>query len=958
MRFLAVLLGGWIGVISLQGASYEVIENTSSLKILTPSLQEMKTVKIRLSNHLEALVISSPTAHESCAALAVTTGSWDDPTNEPGMAHFVEHLLFMGTKAYPKESEYQQFISDHGGTLNAYTTCTRTVYGFSIHHDAFLGGLSRFSHFFIDPLFLESSIKRELLAVDQEHAKNIENDAWRSYMILKETSHPLHPNTKFSTGNKATLSSIPRAMIEQWYKQHYSAHQMHLVVVAPLPIDELIEAVVTEFSPIINRANPQESYPSPLLSDQQKGHFLYIEPIKDRKELSLIWELPKEIVLNQTSHAADLFIQALSHPGENGLYHLLKEQGLIWELSSSVDRLSQECALLSIDFALTDQGVTHVKDVIQQTFEVITSLQTSGIPRLIFEEYCQKARLEYLYQSQEHAFSFAMKTAAELTYEPLASYPELTLLPQTYEQQTLQQLLNTLTPQECLYMVIAPSQLTHVTPSCQETWMKGAYHVEPLSSDELSSLLSLSASKHFQLPSPNPYFPETLSLLASSECKEPALIMNSDLGKVYTLQDTSYLLPQAAVVFHIRTPFLNGSSLSDVITAMYQESVLETFKQTEYLASQAGLQLDLSHDSFKWRVHVSGYNDKLLNFFEQFLIPFASVRPTQSQFVSLKEKMLTSYRNRLKELPLRQALQALPTFLLSPSASLEAQIQLLERLSYQEFIHHISTQFQSNYVEGFIYGNLSLEESVKFTTAYQTAISHDPFAPQLHPRAIPQIPKTPLMVLKPTSLQGYGAVLAVDQGPFSFSMKAIQTVLSAALKDDFFNTLRTKQQTGYIVTSFDREFSHHLFQLFAVQSTTHTPQELLFRFELFIEEFIQELSQKVSEARFKTLKNMAIDQLHIPPLTVDQKALQLQTFAFKYQGDFDWISKCIAAVEELTYDDFLQTASKMLSRKNRGRLAILVEGQSPQDRAFSYQMLPESSDKNAYFTPDPSTSNQ
>ena len=59
---------------------------------------------------LEAYLISDPGVHESAAALAVEAGSWQDPKEYPGMAHFLEHMLFMGTTAYPNESEYMHYI--------------------------------------------------------------------------------------------------------------------------------------------------------------------------------------------------------------------------------------------------------------------------------------------------------------------------------------------------------------------------------------------------------------------------------------------------------------------------------------------------------------------------------------------------------------------------------------------------------------------------------------------------------------------------------------------------------------------------------------------------------------------------------------------------------------------------------------------------------------------------------
>jgi len=60
-------------------------------------------------------LISDPGADQSAAALSVEVGSWQDPKEYPGMAHFCEHMLFMGNKSLSSEFEYMQFIADHGG---------------------------------------------------------------------------------------------------------------------------------------------------------------------------------------------------------------------------------------------------------------------------------------------------------------------------------------------------------------------------------------------------------------------------------------------------------------------------------------------------------------------------------------------------------------------------------------------------------------------------------------------------------------------------------------------------------------------------------------------------------------------------------------------------------------------------------------------------------------------------
>ena len=66
-----------------------------------------------------------------------------DPVELPGLAHFCEHMLFMGTEKYPCENEYNKYLSEHGGCSNAYTAADHTNYYFDVAPDAFAGALDR-----------------------------------------------------------------------------------------------------------------------------------------------------------------------------------------------------------------------------------------------------------------------------------------------------------------------------------------------------------------------------------------------------------------------------------------------------------------------------------------------------------------------------------------------------------------------------------------------------------------------------------------------------------------------------------------------------------------------------------------------------------------------------------------------------------------------------------------------
>src|SRR5690242_16074335 len=89
----------------------------------------------------------------------------------------------------------------------------------------------------------------------------------------------------------------------------------------------------------------------------------------------------------------------------------------------------------------------------------------------------------------------------------------------------------------------------------------------------------------------------------------------------------------------------------------------------------------------------------------------------------------------------------------------------------------------------------------------------------------------PYYIVKATKAQGNSTLLALEGLHFSMEERAAQQILGQGLADQFFNELRTKQQTGYIVQAWADNLEEHLFTLFAVQSKSHDPQELLARFE-------------------------------------------------------------------------------------------------------------------------------
>ncbi len=927
-----------------QEEAYVKVQDECTLKILTPDLAERKTAKIRLANGLEAFIISDPGVHQSCAALAVDAGAWEDPNEYPGMAHFLEHMLFMGTKAYPKEAEYTSYISDHGGSRNAYTASDRTVYGFSIHNDFFKEGLDRFSHFFIDPLFLQTSVGRELKNVDQEHGKNLEHDGWRTYMILKETGNPDHPNAKFSTGNAATLSGIPQSALKEWYENHYSAGRMHLVMISPLPIDDLTQLAAEKFTPVINHMIPAASYPTDMFSAQQKGHWLYIKPVKDLKTLSMVWQLPEAIALVEETRTTSLAAYVLSNGTQNGLYEELKREKLIEGLSVSADPFSKECLLMSIDFSLTDQGIKQLDAIVERTFQAIARLKETGIPRYIYDEQQKLSLMNYEHQSRADAFAVAMEIAGEMTQEKLETYPQNHILASRYDPAEITALVSALAPENCVYVVSADPKLTGVDPTHHEKWMNAAYAFKDISSDRLTAWGEASPHPRIDLPPPNPYFPNTLALVPIEDPSktQPAPIVENDFGTVYFLQDQKYQVPETSVIFAVKTPEMNGTAQSEVLFDLYMRSLSDKLSSTLFFAGQAGQSLNISQSNDSFVISSSGYSEKTPLFLKTIFEALHEVSPTSSEFEIFKQSLLSTYDNASKELPLKQGFQLLNSILVSNNPTSLAKHEALQGITYEQFLTFAHDVFQKAYVEGTIYGNLIGAEALQIWNQFKETVHPTPFLKAEHCKKavfLPSEEQGPYMIVESTERQGNGALLLIHEGAFSMEARATQQILSAALQDDFFDTLRTKQHTGYIATSWDADIEDQLFQIFGVQSITHEPAELLARFDLFLEEFTRDLQEKVPLERFNTLKQTLVKELEMPPENLPGKAALLHHLAFEKRGDFEWLQKRIETVQSLSYDSFVKRAETDLSRQNHRRIAVLMEGVLPTQNQLRYEQI-------------------
>ncbi|VDO07030.1 unnamed protein product [Rodentolepis nana] len=315
-----------------------ILQKTSSINReevkITKSENDNRLYRVvTLPNRLTVLLISDSQADKAAACLAVAVGSFSDPVEIPGLAHFCEHMILLGSEKHPEENGYAKFVTSHCGSVNAFTSPTETCYVFDVAPEYLFESLERFSNLFESPLFTESATEREVNAVDSEHEKNYSSDNRRIMQVDKLLSSQIHDYAKFSTGNKMTLfdnlkekSINVRDELVKFHANNYSSNIMTVTIISNESLDEMEKKYAPLFINIPN---------------------LNILP---KTWSSTPWT--KEC-LQPTNYLTHL----LGHESAGSLLSELKRQQLATALVTESFRPGSGFASILLHIELTDQGI-------------------------------------------------------------------------------------------------------------------------------------------------------------------------------------------------------------------------------------------------------------------------------------------------------------------------------------------------------------------------------------------------------------------------------------------------------------------------------------------------------------------------------------------------------------------------------------------------------------------------
>jgi insulysin len=854
-----------------------------------PDVDDRSYRLIKLNqNDLHVLLINDPTTDKAAASLDVYVGSYADKTyGIPGLAHFCEHLLFMGTEKYPEENEYSSYLAQHSGHSNAYTAAEHTNYHFQLSSDHLQGGLDRFAQFFINPLFSASCQDREILAVDSENKKNLQNDLWRFYQLDKTNSNENHPYNGFSTGNFQTLHVDPisknldvREILIDFYESNYSSNLMSLVILGKQDLDTLTEWSIEMFSKIPNKNLSRPNYNGELvLPKQYLGTLTKARPVMDTHKIELTFMIPDDLELKWESKPSSYYSHLLGHESEGSVLYYLKQKGWVTDLSAGNMKVCQGSSFFILEFDLTPAGLESWYQIVETVFQYLKYIETNGPQEWIWQELANMSKLNFRFEQKADAAATVSKYSNQLyKFTGDGKIPPNRILnstiPLKYDPQAIIEYGSFLNPDN-FKITITSQTLTGLNK--KEKWYGTEYSYEPIPEELMKKIKSVEVIPQLHLPAPNNFIPLNLDILqrkSKDPLKHPYLIEDNNKMQVWYKQDDQFEVPKGTIELILHLPNSNNGVKSSSYSSLLAELFNDELNSVTYYASLVGLKVHVGLWRDGFNVKISGYNDKLPVLLETIIKRLINFKPNKERYESIKFKMYQDLKNFGFNVPYNQIGTHLLLLTNEKTYRYEDRIQILNEIATFEDVYEFATTslWESGvYTEALIHGNFDI------TTARDIKDVIDKYT-----KSIPSINSDIGLIQQTIRLKNYISppndnaryelylqdedninscieyYVQISPDRDHVKLRVLTDLLATLIREPCFNQLRTKEQLGYVVFSGLRICRNSFGFRVLIQSERST-YYLEYRIHEFLHQFGRYINNDLTDEDFAKFKQALKD---------------------------------------------------------------------------------------------------
>lgn len=880
---------------------------------------------LQLDNGLKVLLVSDPGADKAGASLDVHVGSRQDPKDYQGLAHFLEHMLFLGTEKYPNAGDYQAFISANGGQHNAFTSFEHTNYFFDISAGALEPALDQFAQFFIAPLFNAEYVQREVNAVNSEYLSRLRDDPRRELAVVKSQINPQHPFSKFSVGNLETLQAEReaelRAQLVEFYQRYYSANIMALTVVGRESLDDLQDMVASRFGEIANRGTRLEPISTEIFSADSLPRWVNIDPIQQQRSLSIQFAVP-DATSHWRSKPLAYIGNLLGHEGHGSLLSELKSRGWAEGLSAGQSLDFQGQAMFGVDIQLTEQGVAQVDDVVALLFEAIELIRREGVEQWRFDE-----------QSQLAAQQFRFRTQRGLTQElihmssALQKYPPAEVLRGDYRMDVYQpELLLTYLS----LMTIDRAFMTLTAPGLKVDQHIARYNVDyglrPVSA-ELRRRWQSADEHGLALPAANGFIASDFSLVAAeNDDGKPRRLDSVDGVELWLHTDDRFEVPKARSYILLASPSAVDGAYNRAKTELWLSMVKDQLNELTYTAQLAGLSYSLRSNWRGIEISLGGYNQTQAKLLREVLTVLRAPEWDEERFSRLQNQAIRELENHNKKAPYQQLYAELPRLLQRAEPGVEDSIEALRQVVLSDLSSHVAKVVGDFRYQILVDGNVNEADAQGLTAIAVAALAPAKSASLADQEIVKLTPRQRRFPLQ--AEHDDAAALLYIQAPKQGKLDRVALGLAGQIMSaDFYHQLRTEKQLGYIVNAGVYPIRDVGGLVFIVQSPVLDAAGLQREISGYLENW---LAQGVSEDSFAMHKASLLAKLAEQPENLWDAADRHWRDLLEGYDRFDSREQLSAALESLDLATWQSRVNETLEPSQRRGVFVYHTGRWPE----------------------------
>ena len=879
-----------------------------------------------LDNGLQVMVMHDPDVDRSAAALSVGIGQLHDPWEKQGLAHYLEHMLFLGTKKYPKVSSFKEYLNAHSGASNAYTGADVTNYFLQVSHGAFEGALDRFSGFFREPLFNKKYAEREVNAVNSEFDKNRLQDGWRSNHLIHQVSEEGHPLRKFGIGNKDTLAGDNRAVLLAFHKKYYAASNMRLAILSKISLDEQ-EKLARKYFADIPDHSVKKPHVDPVYRKPLKGKYrlIKIKTIKDSRTLGL--EFPT-IKLNDylDSKPASVVASVIGYEGQGSLLSKLKEEGLALGLSAGGGYGHPNISSFDISVSLTQKGEKEYQRVLDLIFSYIELLREMGFKEYTFKQIQTMAQIDFDWKSPREGMGFVAGRAAMMQKYKLEDIETLPYLFTKYEPEAYRAILETLKPENMLVSLLSQKVETDKV----EKYFSTEYSLEEVGGKSFQRLVQPPRADRMTYPEKNDFIPYNLALIDN----QPILVRDDAQAKVWFKYDGRFKKPKVFLRFLIETPLVYDTAAHLAQSKLYEAALHEGLNEITYPISLAGLSYSVGIEKRGMILSVGGYTERTTDLLRLVAQNLTRIRIKEEKFQNIKEALIRSMENRKLDQSYSRAAYYNRHLWMVKQYTEDQVIAALKAVTLNDISDYAVKLYQRTFIRGVVHGNGNIEQARESLNIVLEEIKTQPLPEEdRYEEVVKVLPANKKILFSSKTPDNNNSIYySLQVGERTFEEQALTSMVASIVDSDFYTQMRTNQQLGYIVWSFQSRVEERLFFKMIIQSAGYGPFELQKRIEAWMKQS-GKLFKELSDQEFEKHRKSLIVSLEKKGDSIAEVAGELYYYAIDEKGDFDFKKKMVQAVKNIKKADVVNGGLRIFQDPQVARSIMLMRSRSNKDQA-------------------------